>query len=376
MEQPDMSGKVLVIDDTESNVDLLTSALDRHGYTTYSADSGEMGLLVAQDKVPDVILLDINMPGIDGYETCRRLKSLERTADIPIIFISAMDQLMDIVKGFDAGGVDYITKPFQFREVLARVQTQVTLHRSKRELEQLHERERLQFARLDEMRTQFISSATHDLKNPIFLISGYADLLQSLPEVAQTQEAMEYVNGIRRGVSKMTTLVRDMLELLQLETGAALACEETSFLKFMDRVLPDIHMYAEEKQINFERELPDQDVMVLMDEKRMERVIDNLASNALKYTEAGGAVRLRGHVSETAATIEMIDSGFGIPANEVPNLFQPFKRVNTRQHLMVEGTGLGLTIVKTIVEQHNGRVEVESEMGQGSTFRVVLPLPA
>lgn len=373
MEQATANGSVLVIDDTESNVDLLTSALKRHGYITYGADSGEMGLLMAQDKLPDTILLDINMPGIDGYETCRQLKSMERTADIPVIFISALDQLTDIVEGFDAGGVDYITKPFQFREVLARVQTQVSLHRSKRELEQVHERERQQFARLDEMRTQFISSATHDLKNPIFIISGYADLLQSISTVADEQEAMDYVNGIRRGVSKMTTLVRDMLELLQLETGAALNCEETSFTQFLDVVLPDVHFYAAEKEIAFERELPNEDITVFMDQKRMERVMDNLASNALKYTDAGGEVRLRGHVNDEMATIEIIDNGLGIPANEMRTLFQPFKRVNTRQHLEVEGTGLGLTIVKTIVEQHNGRVEVESEMGKGSTFRVVLP---
>ena len=165
-------GDILVVDDTAANLKLLSNILTQNGYRVRAARSGEMALSSVDSSPPELILLDIKMPEIDGYEVCQRLKANEQTENIPVIFISALNDIEDIIRAFDAGGVDYIMKPFKFKEVLARVDSQLTLARQRQHIETLREKDRQYFESLTKMKSQFVDAATHDLKNPLQLIMG------------------------------------------------------------------------------------------------------------------------------------------------------------------------------------------------------------
>jgi two-component system sensor histidine kinase/response regulator len=364
---------ILIVDDNEMNRDLLVGVLDRDEYQSLTAADGKSALQIVQEQKVDLILLDINMPYMDGYEVCERLKANPQTRNIPVIFISALGETDNIVRGFDAGGGDYITKPFKYREVLARVEGQLTLYHQKRQIEEMIERERHQHKVLDELRKQFIGSATHDLKNPIFIISGYVDMMERVPAIVENERAQVYINAIRRGVDKMNDLVRDMLDLLQLEHGAELEKAQYVFAIFVRECVQDMVMRANEKDIDFSVVVPDDKATIVLDPKRMSRVLDNLVSNAIKYTPEGGKVRVIATFEADKAVIEVKDTGLGIPQEVLPKLFDPFQRVETEEHMAQEGTGLGLSIVKAIVEQHGGMIQVSSELGRGSTFRIELP---
>jgi len=313
------------------------------------------------------------MPNMTGFEVCEQLKADERTAEIPIIFISALDDTDNIVKGFDVGGVDYITKPFQFREVIARVEGQLTLFRQKRQLQELRDREKQHFAMVDQMRRQFIGSATHDLKNPLFVIGGYVELLAGLPGVINDPDAPTYLDSIRRGLEKMRSLVFDMLELLQLETNPQIDRKTISLADFLVSESDDLGAALKGRDLQFDVSVPQEEAQISVDPLQMSRVLENLVSNAVKYTPDGGRIVVSGYVQDNRAILEVQDTGLGIPQDALPKLFTPFERVKNPEHLQREGTGLGLSIVKAIVERHDGEIEVESTLGEGSTFRIKLP---
>lgn len=365
---------VLVVDDNEMNVDLLDAILEQEHYDVYTAMSGQAAIERMQAVLPEIVLLDIAMPVMSGFEVCEWMRAQDAFKDTPVIFISALDDTDNIVRGFEVGGVDYINKPFKSREVLARVSTQVTMARQRKEIQALRQRERQTFERMDALRSQFISSATHDLKNPLFVISGYTDMLQMNPDITGDKRTRGFIEAIQRGVEKMTDLVHDMLDLLQLETEVTLNTQREDLNTFLRYVLRDMKLQASEKNITLSLYSPDKDIAVMVDTKRMMRVFENLLSNAIKYTEEGGTVDV--HIMDAGDTvaIDVEDTGLGIPPNMLETLFQPFQRVNSEEHMAQEGTGLGLSIVKTLVEQHEGTVEVSSVLDEGSRFRVTLPV--
>ena len=365
---------VLVVDDNEMNIDLLINMLERYDYDVYTATRGDEALKIAHEVIPDIVLLDITMPGMSGYDVCRTMKQTEILAEIPVIFISALDETESIVEGFEAGAVDYITKPFKYREVIARVQTQLTLARQQREIQALHQHEKERYESMDELRAQFIGSATHDLKNPLFVISGYADMLELSPKIQEDESTLSFVHSIQRGVIKMRDLVHDILDLLQLETEVTLEKVPVDFTKFIKHVSKDMHIYAKEKNINLVIYPPDEDTIIHVDPQRLMRAVENLVSNAIKYTPEGGQVEVVGKVGYSSVVIDVVDNGLGIPQDALPTLFQPFQRVNTEEHMQQDGTGLGLSIVKTLVEQHQGTIEVDTKLGEGSCFKIVLPI--
>ncbi|GAB5490902.1 MAG: hybrid sensor histidine kinase/response regulator [Phototrophicaceae bacterium] len=374
MEFQDHPASVLVVDDNEMNIELLENILDRYNYHVYTATRGSTALEIAQEHLPDIVLLDINMPGMNGYEVCRAIKENARTTEIPVIFISALEETDDIVRGFDAGAVDYITKPFKYREVIARIQTQMTLAQQKREIQALRQHEKQLYQNMDDLRSQFIGSATHDLKNPLFVISGYADILEANPIIKADEQVLGFVHSIQNGVNKMRNLVHDILELLQLETEVTLEKMPVEFTKFVAYIGNDLRLKAQEKNITLDVYPPDEDAIIYVDPQRISRVFDNLVSNAIKYTANGGRVEVIGKVGYSTVVVEVIDNGLGIPEEALATLFQPFKRVNTEEHMRQEGTGLGLSIVKTLLEQHDGTIELDTKLGEGSCFRVTLPM--
>ena len=367
-------GDILIVDDTLANLDLLLAMLTNHGYKVRAAINGNMALKSVFAAAPELILLDINMPDMDGFEVCRQIKSDARTREIPIIFISASDQMDDKVRAFETGGVDYVTKPFQVEEVLARVGSQLALYQHKRELEAFRQREIDYLRELSAMKDEFVQTVSHDLKNPLSVIMGYADLLCTEETIMQAPEILSYVTAIRRRSDEMYELISNLLDLAKIEAGMGLNTAPMRLDEFLDEQVESMRPLAESKHLMFVYSALPPNITLRADAMRLGQVIRNLLSNAIKYTPEGRRVELSHTLQTARVLLQVKDTGLGIPRQDLPNIFEKFYRVNTPEHNASKGTGLGLSIVKAIIEQHRGSIWVESELGKGSTFSVELPL--
>lgn len=362
---------ILVVEDSEANVEILKNLLERRGYDVTTARSGSAAFEWLENNLPDLILTDINMPGMDGFEVCSRLKADERTAEIPVIFISALDDTENLVKAFKVGGADYITKPFRFMEVVARVQNHLMIARQRQQIQELRDQDRKQFESISKMKNHFIGTATHDLKNPLMVILGYVALMERQEQTRDNPVFEKSLQAIRDGVGRMSELVSDMLDLVQLESRAELVKERQTINTLLEACVKDFEVMSTD--ITLSLETPPENIQCLIDSSGIKRVIDNLISNAIKYSTTGGSVTVRLQADDQDAIIEVTDTGLGIPEEEMPHLFDTFYRVKHEAHRQVDGTGLGLAIVKTIIDQHDGQVEVRSKLGEGSTFTIRLP---
>jgi two-component system, sensor histidine kinase and response regulator len=365
---------LLVVDDSPTRVTALKHLLVKAGYVVDTVTDGVQALAYVDATPPDLILLDIEMPEMNGYDVCIHLKSDDQTSGIPIIFISVHDDIKDIVHGFKVGGVDYIPTPFRPEEVLARVNSHLTLAKQRRELKALRERETQQFESINEVKNSFIHTATHDLKNPLFVISGYVGLLEMEPQAMNNPAIRLAVEGIQDGVDKMTSLITDILDLVQVEAGIGISMRPVLVGDFLRNSVKGFDILAEQRNVKFTLLPPaDEEAMILVDDSQFYRVMDNLISNAIKYTPSGGWIKVKSHVMPDEVIIEVMDTGVGIPADALPLLFDKFYRVDRQDHQKIDGTGLGLAIAKAVVEQHTGTIRVTSKPGKGSAFVISLP---
>ncbi|GAB4213620.1 MAG: hybrid sensor histidine kinase/response regulator [Synechococcales cyanobacterium] len=364
-----VKGNILLVDDTPDNLRLLSSILTDQGYKVRSVIRGSMALTAAQTSPPELILLDITMPEMNGYEVCERLKGDPRTADIPVIFISALDDVLDKVRAFQSGGVDYISKPFQLEEVLARVQTHITLSRQQRAL---HEQKR-EIETLGHLKDQLLSTVSHDLKSPLTVILGLSRILQATLSGLPPEQVQDMLGKIHHSAEKMVQLITDLLDLSRIEQGMQLQLQRIDLAALLGQQMHHFEFSAQQKQIPLSLSLPDETLSVRADPQRLEQVLSNLLSNAIKYTPNQGTVQVQVVLEPTLIHVQVRDTGFGIPAADVAHVFDRFYRVNHPQHRQETGTGLGLAIAKSIMEQHGGDLQVSSELGVGSVFTMVLP---
>lgn len=362
---------VLVVDDQRETVELLTTILESRGYVVLSAYDGPQTLkMVATEKI-DLILLDVSMPGLDGYEVCQLLKADKAVADIPVLFVSALNDLRVKVEGFRVGGVDYIAKPFHRDELLARIGTHVELRRKQLEIERLQQLEVARLQQTSDFKDNVLQMVSHDLKSPLSTLrNGLAILDMTIAaEIKANVRASKAVELIRQSTERMIALVRDVLDLARTEGRLVANFEMITLTPYLQRLVEEAAVVAADKQITLRFVPPPNDCRAMLAPQLFSLVLENLLSNAIKYTHAGGQVSLTVEVVEPVLRLRITDNGKGIAAEALPRLFEKFYRADTEQ----SGTGLGLAIVKTIVEQHQGQVSVESEVGKGSTFTVTLP---
>ena len=357
---------ILIIDDTPANLQVLASMLDAQGYYARPVNNGAMGVKAAQLSLPDLILLDIQMPGIDGFETCRQLKEDERTANIPVIFISALNDTSDKVKAFHAGGVDYITKPFQLEEVQARVDVQIELQRLRQHDQQLIEEQAQLIAELD----AFAHTVAHDLKNPLSVISGFTELLL-MPQIELSEEEkLNVLSKIVIGSERMSRIIDALLMLANVRKATDLQMEPVD----MRLVIPEVMARLEVLIVEHDPEfiMPESWPMGMGYAPWVEEVWANYASNAIKY--GGHPARIEfgaDELKEGMIRYWIKDNGKGMTAEERAKLFTPFTRLASAKTL--EGHGLGLSIVQRIAQKMGGEVGVESTLGEGSLFYFTLP---
>lgn len=365
-------GYILLVDDVIDNLRMLTDMLENLGHDVQIALNGQEALdKIAQHK-PDLILLDIQMPGMNGYEVCERIKDNPDTEDIPVIFLSALSDTANIIRGFDAGGVDYVNKPFKFKEVVARVQSQLAVSQQRREIEALRERDKQQFESLANIKNKFMYGTAHDLKNPLTGLLLYTQMLRSTPP--GDKEAIESAaDGIELAARKMQSLITDILDLAQMQVGDQMRRVELPLNEIVVRSAKNFDVLAKEKNITLHLEMPEDNVLYEVDNSYFERMLDNLISNAIKYTPENGDVRVKLCLTDDAIELSVEDTGLGIPPNDIPRLFEAFYRVKSPSHKKESGTGLGLSMVAAIAEEHNGTVSVDSIEREGSKFTIILP---
>lgn len=357
---------VLAVDDQEANIRLVGTVLSQAGYDVIPAFNGEQALRRIQTRVPDLILLDMRMPGMDGFELAERLRKEPRTANVPIIFLTAANEREVLVKAFAKGAVDYITKPFVAEELIARVHAHVELKLARDHLERLV-REREEIAAL----------VAHDLKNPLSSIRFSAQLLQrgngasseanaertdSLVGLIQ-DAATHGLKQIQRYLEKRADIeLRRRMNIVPVPLHDALlfACKR-------------FRIQAEARGMPFECE-NFTDVSIMADPEALGQVLDNLVSNALKYSPAGSPVTvLMGSGSTGHARMAVMDRGDGVSADKQKQLFRRFVRLNADQPPS-ESTGLGLALAKQDVDQMGGSMWYEDRPGGGAAFILELPL--
>ena len=357
-----MISTILIIDDNPNNLSVLENFLQGHGFTTMVATKGELGLQRAAYGHPDLILLDIVMPGIDGFEVCRRLKANEQTRDIPVIFLTALTNTDDTVKGFDAGGVDYITKPIEPKEVLARVTTHLQIrdltHNLQKHVEKLrHANNELK---------DFAYSVSHDLKAPLRGISRLAQWLVADYADSFDEQGKEMIDLLVGRVQRMDSLIDGILQYSRV--GRIINDHELIPLKTLVYNIVDSLAPPETTQVIIEAQLPE----VTGDATRITQVFQNLLSNAISHMDKpDGTIRIGVQDNGNDWTFSVADNGPGIDPRYHERIFQIFQTLTPQDER--ESTGIGLALVKKIVELHGGRVWVESESGEGSTFLFTLP---
>ncbi len=357
---------IMVVDDTPANLRLLTETLTLHNYRVRPVVNGTMALKIAAGTLPDLILLDINMPDLKGYEVCERLKADENTRDIPIIFISALDEITDKVRAFQVGGVDYVTKPFQFQEILARVATHLTLRRLQKRLQEQNTLLEAQNSELD----AFAHTVAHDLKNPLGVVIGYTELLLSDYDELSKEELREIAEGTHENARKSVDIINNLLLLAsahKMQITTEPVDMESVVREALSRLKNMIHQY--DAQITVNTDWP----LVLGYYPWIEEVWVNYLSNAMKYGGTPPQIELGSEIpTDNPQQIKfwVRDYGKGLTPEEISRLFAPFEQLGK---LRAGSHGLGLSIVRRIVERLNGQVGVESTPGMGCTFYFTLP---
>jgi signal transduction histidine kinase len=363
------AASILVVDDTLPNLELLSEMLKARGYRVRPVPSGDLALQAARSNPPDLVLLDVHMPEMDGYEVCERLKADEKLQDIPVLFISGLSEITDKVKGFRVGGADYITKPFQFEEVEARVATHLELRRQRRQLLESYE----QLQKLEGLRDDLTHMIVHDLRTPLTNIIGN---LQTLQEADYDRElTQEFVPVAVEAGQTLLGMVNDLLDISKLEAGQmVLEITEFPVAEVIEMALDSVRGLAERKGLELSAEVSPPDLRLRADEDKIRRALTNILGNAVKFTREG-SVRVQARGEDGGVLISVTDTGEGIPEADRERIFGKFSQVEGRSAGHTMSTGLGLAFVKLAVEAHGGRAWVESEIGKGSTFFASLPAP-
>ena len=362
------SPSILVVDDTPANLHMLAEMLKKRGYRARPVPSGKLALQAAKADPPDLILLDINMPVMDGYAVCAELKRDALLSAIPVLFISAYGETVDKVRAFSAGGVDYITKPFQVEEVEARVAVHLQLRRQQRELEITLAKQR----ELEGMRDSMVHMIVHDLRAPLTAVFNYLDLVCEQEAGFISPESMQNLDLAMKATRWMVQMVTVLLDASKIEAGQMnLRRGECDVGDVLADAIDAIRSLADEKNVTFLRA----SVRGLVDRDVIARVIQNLVSNALKLTPPGGEVRVSLHGGDHSLRVEVTDHGPGIAAEHHPKIFEKFGQLDTNVRQSIASSGLGLYFCKLAIEAHGGCIGVDSQVGQGSTFWFELPLP-
>ena len=362
--------RILVVDDSPDNVFLIQAILEEEGYKISTAADGRSALAQLEEELPDLVLLDVMMPGMDGYEVTQRIRAMTSLPFIPILLITAYDQ-PSVAQGLDTGADDFIRKPVEVDELLARVRALLRLKHS------VDERDAIARQRED-----FVSRLTHDLRTPLIAADRMLNLMLqgALGELSPTM--LEAISTMTRSNQNLLTMANTLLEVYRYEAGRkTLSFSPVDLRDLLKEIIEELSPLANDKKLSLSLELFEnnsnhrEQFTVAGDRLELHRVFTNIIGNAIKFTDTGSIdVRLNSantspNSGRREVTIEIQDTGPGIPKEEQAWLFERFRQ-GRHKH---SGSGLGLHLSQRIVEAHQGTIQVKSEVGQGSLFVISLP---
>lgn len=367
---------ILAVDDKLENLKVLITYLKEMGFELMVAQSGEEALRNVEQIIPNLILLDVQMPGLDGFETCRLLKENSITKDIPVIFMTAMTETVDKVRGFEVGAVDYLTKPLQHEEVLARINTHLTMREIQKQLEEqniLLQKKNVQLIEVNATKDKFLSIIAHDLKNPFNALLTYSSTLAENFEKLDSDNIKKGLFTLNSSANRAYNLLVDLLSWTYSHSGKMEFNKERINIGIIAKENIDLLLNrAKEKGISLSSEITE-GLIVSSDKNMIATVIRNLLTNAIKFTSRGGSVKICNVVEEDNLKITVSDTGIGISEKNIKKLFRLdtyFRKTGSDNE---KGTGLGLILCKELVEKMNGKIWVESEFGKGSHFIFTIP---
>jgi signal transduction histidine kinase len=343
------------------------------GYTPFVANSGKQAIQIAETQHPDLVLLDINMPEMNGYEVCKYFKEHEPISDIPIVFLTVHADAESIAKAFDTGAVDYLTKPFKKAELLARVKVHLALRQAQELLEDQNER----LKRLNDEKNEFLGIAAHDLKNPLNSIRGIAQMVRKRKEIELSEEEVDdMAHQIETSSNFMFEIITNLLDVNKIENGK-LVVQSTSvdLVLSLGAVTDRYQAAAAKKNIKLHVDLPREDTQIYADPTLTIQILDNIVSNAVKYSPQGKNVwiNVSCNTAQKRVRVAVKDEGPGFSDEDKKKLFGKFARLSAKPTGGEHSTGLGLSIVKRLAEAMEATIWCESELGSGATFIVEFP---
>ena len=355
---------ILIIDDEPANLLLLTAYLKPTDYSVTTFLDPIAALAFANESPPDLVLLDLQMPNIDGLEVCRRLKASPATRLVPVIMVTAMDSRTHRQAALDIGADDFLSKPVDRIELIARVRSLLRL--------------KLLMDHLDDAsvaKNEFIANMSHEMRQPLNSIIGFTDILLSKADVRADEVRLHrFLANIQTSGNHLAALIAGVLDLASIEARRLeLRIEEVDLKKLLDSVGEMMQPLADVKGVEL-RVDSGSSIMVPADSVRLRQILLNLATNAVKFTPAGGLVTVASSWSGDWAEVTVRDTGIGIGAEDRGRVFLPFTQVGAPADRDAGGSGLGLALVKQLVELHGGSVSLESKLGEGTSVRVRLPL--
>ena len=378
---PVLRGALLIVDDNEANRDILRRRLKQQGHQITTAQNGQQALDYLAAQTFDVLLLDIVMPVLDGYEVLRRIKADDALRHLPVIMISALDEMESVIRCIEMGADDFLPKPYDPILLQARIGACL-------EKKRLRDREIVLFTQLQEnylrlkeletLRDDLTHMIVHDLRTPLTsLLTGLQTLQYSERLDADDQEML---NISLSGGQTLLGMINDLLDVSKMEDGSlVLDKQSVQASALVAKALHQVEALAKEKHLTLKQEIPPDVPTFIGDEEKLRRTLVNLLGNAIKFTPLSGtitvAAQLKAQEQDTASSLvfSVRDTGEGIPSEAFERIFQKFGQVESRKAGRKMSTGLGLTFCKLVVEAHGGRIWVESELGQGSTFLFAIP---
>ena len=357
---------VLVVDDNRGDLRLAQEAIRGDDFEVEAASSGAEALLAIERRLPDIVLLDLVLPDMDGGQVLQRIRAAEPSRDLPVIIVTGKCDTDDVVAGLTQGANDYITKPYNAEVVRARIRLHHTAKRSRDELK-----------RINRLKDEFLSVASHDLQNPVSTIIGYSAWLLEGRAGGLADPQRDAVARVFKNATFMRELIADLLDLLKIEAGRMTLYPERCDLAEVVREATERNAFAaEDKDIGLRASVDPRVPSVVADPLKLQQLLNNLISNGIKFSNPGAQVEVQVKRVLGGVQLAVSDTGQGIPEAERDKLFRKWGQLSVRATRGEKSTGLGLMIAKKIVDLHGGRIWVESEVGKGSTFHVFLPLMA
>jgi len=361
--------QILCVDDEARNLKLLNALLAPQGYDVISAENGEAALGLLSSSLPDLVLLDVMMPKLDGYEVCKRIKSKKETQFLPVVMVTALREEEERIKGIEAGCDDFISKPFDKHELLARVKSLLRI-------KAMHDELKNSYTKLNELqilKDNLVGLIVHDINNLLIITS--INFRQAYVRRGDFPEDIKKSLSLAEmHLEELAALVSDFVDIGKIEEGKiSLNIEDTDINALLSNAIEKMTPTAQHNGIDLKRIDSDQRLHFMFDRGLILRIMSNLILNAVKFMPKGGTIEVGADIFERGVRLSVKDTGTGIPTEYKEKIFEKFPQPEGEQVNFKRGKGLGLTFCKLVAEAHGGKIWVESELGKGSTFYVTLP---